>query len=286
MSNKCKRCGYECAYSYLLLKHLNRKFPCNPSIANVPTSTLISELTENKGKYLCRHCNKGFNTPQGKYQHQKNCKCNNTNIDVSERTEKSILLDMMQEMMERMKRLEERHNIPPNSNTNSHNTTNTTNNIQNNVIINSPVTLREFGCENMDALPISLIGTSFINLKYRDLLENLHFDPNYPENHNVRIKSLKRKVMEIYRNSKWNVISMDMGILELIQKATRIFNRYGNNNKDDIVDADMTEEEYVEVMKQLDEIEDAMDKVAISNIAKDVQNMLESNSNHVTVVTE
>ena len=78
MSNSsCKRCGYECEFNYLLIKHLKRKFVCNPILNDIPPATLIQEITSGKGKYCCKHCKKAFNCPQGKYQHQKHCKMKN-----------------------------------------------------------------------------------------------------------------------------------------------------------------------------------------------------------------
>jgi hypothetical protein len=52
-----------------------------------------------------------------------------------------------------------------------------------------------------DALPESLIGTLFMDLRFRELLANLHCDPNYPENQKANKKYEKK--YQIFRNNKW-----------------------------------------------------------------------------------
>lgn len=77
----------------------------------------------------------------------------------------------------------------------------------------------------------------------RELLENLHCDPDYPENHNVRIKSTKRELLEIYRNNKWDVVTFVNGLDELLMQGHRIFNDYYRKNKDKILEEYMDEED-------------------------------------------
>jgi hypothetical protein len=51
----------------------------------------------------------------------------------------------------------------------------------------------------MDAIPETLISTLFMDLRFRELLANLHCDPNYPENqmYNKSIKEILWKYLEI-----------------------------------------------------------------------------------------
>jgi hypothetical protein len=37
---------------------------------------------------------------------------------------------------------------------------------------------------------------------------NLHCDPNYPENQNVRIIKSIKEAMEIFRNNKWDLMTL------------------------------------------------------------------------------
>jgi hypothetical protein len=141
-------------------------------------------------------------------------------------------------------------------------------------INNINVNLKDFGRENMNALPESLISNLFIDLRFRELLANLHCDPNYPENQNIRIKSLKRNTMEIFRNNKWDIVTFTKGLTELLLQGHKIFNDYYKNDKDRILNEDMSESELKEILIQLDKIE-KLNKNEIKPLMDDIQMMLE-----------
>ena len=153
--------------------------------------------------------------------------------------------------------------------THPHNTTN--NNTQINL---NGIKLRDFGNENMNAIPESLVSTLFMDLRFRELLANLHCDPNYPENQNVRIKSIKRNTMEIFRNNKWDLMTFTNGLTELLLQGHKIFKEYYQNDKNRILNEDMTEDELNEILCQLDKIE-LLNKNEIKPLKEDIQLMLE-----------
>lgn len=279
MTFSCKRCGYECTHKCHLLRHLNRKISCSPSVQNIQVADLIKELTHVSKSYVCKYCQNNYASPQSRYMHQKRCKAissksaSNSSVSLNDNASLLTVVEYLIEDNKKLHEMIEKLQQPSTS-------TVTTTNINKGTIINNNVNvhLRDFGTENMNALPYHLIADCFMRLKHRDLLENLHFDPDFPENHNVRIKSVKRKVMEIYKNSKWNVVTMDDGIMELIHRANQILFKYGHDNKDDILkDEDLTEEEYIDVMQQLENIKYKINSAISKNVQVDLQNMLESN---------
>jgi len=76
----CKRCGYETAQKSNLIRHLQKKIPCEPNITDVSLSSLIEEATHkeyNDITYSCDYCDKKFNFNQSRHRHQKICKSNN-----------------------------------------------------------------------------------------------------------------------------------------------------------------------------------------------------------------
>jgi len=154
---------------------------------------------------------------------------------------------------------------------------NTTNNQQiNNINVSLPnnIKLRDFGKENMAALPDSLISSLFMDLRFREILANLHCDPNYPENQNVRIKSAKRNTMEIYRNNKWDIMTFAKGLTELLLQGHKIFKTYYEKDKDRILEDDMSEQEIKDVLSQLDQIE-KLNKEELRPLLIELQMMLE-----------
>jgi hypothetical protein len=135
----------------------------------------------------------------------------------------------------------------------------------------------------MEAVPKNLIESFFMDLQFRELLENLHCDPNFPENHNIRIKSLKREVVEVYMNNTWNAMSFVNGLNELLLQGQRIFKSYYRNDKERIIEEDMNESHLLELIQKLDDIENLNER-EIKPIRKELQLMLESHRNQLQKV--
>jgi hypothetical protein len=120
----------------------------------------------------------------------------------------------------------------------------------------------------MDAIPESLVSTLL------ELLANLHCDPNFPENQNIRIKSVKRNTMEIYRNNKWDIMTFSKGLTELLLQGHKIFKDYYKKDKERILEEDMTDQDIKEILNQLDKIE-KLNKEELKPLLVDLQMMLE-----------
>lgn len=274
----CKRCNYETTYKKCLIQHLNNKKPCKILNNNIDREILIDELIEktyNENTHNCEFCEKKFNNRSNMYRHKKVCIKNPENIiekltnridDLESKLNNQIISNNIQQIT-----IDKIINQPINS-------TNNTQNIQNNININVPssssVKLKNFGWENMKALPESLISSLFLELRFRDLVEQLHCDPDYPENHNIRIKSTKRNIMEIYRNDKWDMVSFVNGLNDLLLHGHKIFIDYYNKNKKRILEEDMTQRELNEALEQLENIKN-LDKDEIKPIITELQLVLE-----------
>jgi hypothetical protein len=244
-------------------------------MSSIAIETLLADLTiREKGKYICDICHQSFPSPQSKYQHKQRCLRQSTYSNSTEQRLAVIEAELMS--------LKHGQNVG-NTSINNGTIKNTQNNIQINVNANTgQVKVRDFGCENMEALPIQLLETLFLDLKFRELLENLHCDPEYPENHNVRIKSTKRELLEIYRNNKWDVVTFVNGLNELLMQGQRIFKDYARKNKDKILEDDMDEEDLMNILKQLSDIE-RLSEEDVKPLRKELQLMLESHRSNKLV---
>lgn len=272
MEYNCQRCGFVFKRRDYLVNHLKKKYPCDPLVSDISTEDALKQLCKKLQNpddcVKCTYCDKLFTSRQGKYQHKSRCKKKPQSAD-----------EKILELSEKLKALENQiqNNQVQHVNNTTNNTTN--NNIQNNNIQNNiiNVQLRDFGCENMDALPKDLIRSLFMNLQFRELIENLHCDPDFPENHNVRIKSVKRHSMEIFRNNKWDITSFVNGLNELLMQGHRIFKEFYKKNKNDVAE-DMDENELEEVLDKLDQIE-KLNTSAIKPLHQELQFLLETYKN-------
>lgn len=251
----CKRCGYASPIKGNLVAHLKRKNACDSKHEDIDRNTLIAELKPQKS-FRCTKCSREFSSRQNKWRHEQECK------DA-----------MIDQLLKKVDDLEKRVSVGCVTN-------NTVNNVYNQQNNNITVQLRDFGCENMNALPKSLIETLFLDLRFKELLENLHCDPQYPENHNVRIKSTKRRLIEIYRNNKWDIMTFVNGLNELLLQGHGIFKEYYKKNRERILDEDMDEKDLQELLRRLEDIE-RLNEDEVKLIRQDIQLMLESSRNQL-----
>lgn len=271
----CPRCGYETSLKGNFRVHVGRKNPCPPKLSDVNVDTsFLDSLETNKNGYVCDFCSRTFQSSQSKYQHKQRCPMKDHVNIVSKVTTDDRIAVLEEEILKLKKERQHINNVT------------TQNNIQINVDNrgNGCVKLRKFGCENMKALPTQLLESLFLDLKFRELLENLHCDPDYPENHNVRIKSTKRELMEVYRNNKWDIMTFVNGLNELLLQGQRIFTDYYRRNRDKILEEDMDEDDLKEIVKQLNAIE-TLNEDDIKPIRKELQLMLESHRVQMIVPT-
>jgi len=262
----CKRCGYESEYKHCLQNHFKRKVICKVIDEDISIDILLDELVDNKDEsvktYDCEYCGKKFNKCSNKSRHKNICKKKPKDTET-----------IVNELSEQVKKLQSKIDESQIPNTTQNITNNTQNNNTQN-ITNINVKLKDFGRENMDAVPDSLMSYLFMELRFRDLLSQLHCDPNFPENQNIRIRSVKGETLEIFRNNKWDIVSFSKGLQELLLQGHRIFKDFYKKDKERILEEDMDETDLKEILSQLQKIED-LNKTEIKPLIEDLQMMLE-----------
>ena len=110
----------------------------------------------------------------------------------------------------------------------NNNNSNNTNNIQQNIVINS------FGKEKIDYIEEKLLD-KLIKAPYRAIpriLEEIHFNPKHPENHNVRITNKKDRYANIYKDNTWKIEDKKKVITNMIDKGFDIIDEHHEDNKD------------------------------------------------------
>jgi hypothetical protein len=105
-----------------------------------------------------------------------------------------------------------------NNTTINNNTQNNTNNININIQVNN------FGQENTSYLTPEFLTFCLSNPKkgISSLIESIHYNKEFPENHNLRCKSLKKNTFEKFVDTQWTLCDASNTLDELIKKGYRI----------------------------------------------------------------
>ena len=201
----------------------NREFKANQNL-----QYHIKSKTCKRGKFGCKYCNKNFTSQSNMYRHIRTvCKVKKaTDQQKDEIYERLVRLEEMnarvmeenkkyakeieklksnsQKMERVIKSNKTTRNINNGVNINGHNV-----NINNGIINN--VTLIAHGKEDVSKIDrselIKVFGSGFNStLK---LTETMHFNPKYPEFHNVYISSMKNKYAMVYDGNDWTLVMKD-----------------------------------------------------------------------------
>lgn len=248
----CQRCGYNTNRIQNLKRHILRKNLCKPVLntltkrelfenfkmnkhdVNAPVSyqcntksskcnTKSCDTVNPKVLHYCNYCNKAFQSRQGKYKHIKfHCK------EKERKYEKKLLENKLEDMIIKYSKLEKENEKIKNDfkelKERMRNFETTTINIgklsyDNTIIVNN------YGSENLDYITDDNLKRL---LKYpssgiEKLIGKIHFNPDHPENHNIRITNKKLKFAEVKKNNKWLLQHKKKTLSDLIEKGKEQF---------------------------------------------------------------
>lgn len=236
--------------------------------------------TNNDLKFKC-DCGKLFSHRQSLSLHRKNCTIHtNPPIEYSNTTLVSTLIKTLQERdkqieinkqeMDTLRKQVETLLEKSASNPFGSTTTNTTNNshIKNQTNIeNQYIVVNSFGHENIDHLTDQIICKIIKTAPFTSvpqLIEKIHFDPDHPENHNIKITNKKLNYAEIVRDNKWVTANKKKVIDDVIQKSYELLDEKYSENKGDI------SEKRQERFQNFQEKYEQADEELLRNIKNDV----------------
>lgn len=251
---ECERCCRVFDTKAHLIQHLKRKLPCEPLRSDIEPVNLIEKLTkkqyDEKHKYCCDYCDLRFMTSSGKRKHMEGCSTK-LQIFLERNIKNNQIVKSLQDEISNLK--QQLNDQQPISNVTNNNIIN--NNIQNNIVVN----LKDF---YVDYVPHIEMDKEFLEmcLMTKDitkLIETIHCDKDHPEYHNVRLKSRKDSLMEVYADGKWIVTSSEETLDDLVKKGYRVLKRYSHKNKDQLMQrCEDDGEEYSDLMDWLEDIYD------------------------------
>jgi hypothetical protein len=179
-------------------------------------------------KFKCKLCGKGFTTNNSMYRHMKhNCK-----VKKQEEKEKVEIYRQLLELKDENSKLKEKVKLmkKENDNVNITNNINMTN-INNGIIAN--ITLVGYGKEDISKLDKDDMLKVLRNGYYSTikLTEALHFNPKFPEYHNIYISNIKDKYAMMYDGTNWTLTMKD----DLVNKIYNDKKDYIEENLDEFL---------------------------------------------------
>ncbi len=236
----CERCGYETERKGDLIKHLQRKNVCDPLISNVMPLDIIEgfKKQQNDGiiqEHHCGHCQKQLSSKSNLSRHLHVCK--------------QKPMGDIEMLKNEVKQLKEE--LAVHKQTNKGGVTN---------IINNNFNINSYGSESLDHLPNQFLTSCFMFKNMQSLIENIHFDPDCPQNKNIQLKSLKHKLIKVYQDEKWNTKPADNVLDELVNKGQTILKKHFRDNREE-VEEEMSSEEINEVIEWLAQIFENYEKI-------------------------
>lgn len=234
MDFTCERCGYHTTTKVCLLRHLQTKKACETVHSMKDRNALIKALTTREYKtetIVCHQCQKTVSKP-GFARHKKLCLIKQQkqkaqtpmqlSIDADIEVTKEEFLQLKAELEQLKQQIAgsqaSTSGVVNNNNTTNNNTNNTTNNININIQLNN------FGQENTSYLTPEFLTYCLSNPKkgMSSLIEQIHYNKDFPENHNLRCKSLKKNIFEKFVDTQWTLCDASNTLDELIKKGYRI----------------------------------------------------------------
>ena len=231
----CEKCGKEFNKKSSYINHsINRKKTCivqNIKVPNSPQKTTKSpdsikicpQDTPNN-KNICYYCNKEFTRKDHMNRHIRDrCKIKKEQDLEKEGIFKKLLNEyekIKNELQEKEKIIidlkKNYENLEKSMNNNIINNISHTNNIQ----INN-INLVSHGKEDLSKIDYKVYLDAMKKtgpLLFEKLLEGIHFNPNYPENHNIYLSDFNREKCMIFNNEKWILENYDNIYPNLISK--------------------------------------------------------------------
>jgi len=244
----CYRCGYVASQRINLKHHLNRKKICSPILGDIgiedikkhynfevktmnpneskmnpneskmnpneskmnPNESKMnpneSKMNPNESKYECIYCNNFYSKNCHMRRHEKKCK-----LKKEKDLEKDNEIKQMKLEIENLKT----------KSITTNNITTTNNNI---------INIRNIGDENIKHIKSKDFATMLkgIYSAVPKLIEKIHFDPDHPENQNIKYTNKKFPYLKVMKDNKWQLVNKSNELLNLIDSKCYLLNEVKN----------------------------------------------------------
>ncbi len=222
----CPRCGISMSLKANLTSHLKNVTLCEPKVLDISRDDAL-KMFENTRKLPCvecQHCKKTI-TKKSYTRHLTVCRNKpeaSSSTASSSKTTTEVANNIILDRLDRLENLI--HEVKKQGNT-----YNTYNNVVNNTL---NININPYGSETLTHLTTEFLSHCLHNPRrgITELIENIHYNDNVPENKNLRFKSSKKNTFEKYLDEQWMECDASNTLDELIRKGYRVLSRHYDEN--------------------------------------------------------
>ena len=203
---------------------------CKKNIPNIPLNIPISPpnipvfLPENSG-FFCIFCKSSFSSFSNKRRHELHrCRKNPNYVNKILETKNKKIKKLEMEKKKMKREIEKLLTTVSTTTTNSNNNTTNNNNITYGDVNNNVIIVNNYGKENTNYLTEDYLK-KLLDKPYggiQNLIKNIHFHPNHPENHNVKITNKKLPYALVWNDKIWETRNKKEVIEDLVDKGYMI----------------------------------------------------------------
>ena len=106
---------------------------------------------------------------------------------------------------------------------------------------NISIHINSYGNENLEYITSNYLQ-NLLNIPFGaipKLIKDIHFNPNHPENHNIKITNKKLPYMCVYKDNKWIYQDKKEAIDEIVDKGYNLLEDHYHQTKPELEDKTM-----------------------------------------------
>lgn len=201
MEYKCSSCGYETPYKCNAERHVNKKKKCGVS----------PKMQETIVDTSCMYCGGRYKTKDILKRHKEKCKAQKNNLSIE-------IIDL-KEQVEELKKKQVPIIINGNITNNDNSNTNT---------INYIIQLRPYNDPRLPEDMDDVYKDAWERQKsVHTFIERIHFNSEFPENHNICITNLRTKLAaKVFNGDKWETKDQNKIIDEIVENTNKALDKW------------------------------------------------------------
>lgn len=217
MAYFCQRCGYSSHLIFDLKRHLTKTNICEPTFNNTERVMLLEELDNSTGKARAK-----------KLPHMKEDEATKDEMIAALRAENEMLRKYVSQLEKNAK------------------------------VVNNHVVVNIYGNENKEYIEHPDVMVEIFK-KVRGgipfLIKHLHFNKEYPENMNIRIKNKSNGCIELYEKDGWTAYQKKTKLNDLIVSKHLFIESFYDEEMKKIL-GEFVARSYEVMCKEIDEVQE------------------------------